>query len=199
MVKTRKAAEAELKSKSKQVGIDFDPRPVALRNDAELVSYLNKYQHRRGAGIGIHLCHGEVTYSDAAPEGGVYFTPMVLAMGVHLPLSSFVREMLCYYKVAPTQLGPGSWRVVLAFEALCKVQKSRCELDVFRALYQIRATKDGISCFAPRNSKSGRLITNTLSSDSGWKKVFVVVSGPWESMSPQECGRVPREFMDIGE
>jgi hypothetical protein len=181
------------------VGIEFDPRPVSLRNDAELELYLNKYQHRRGAGIGIRLCLGEVTYSDAAPEGGVYFTPMVLAMGAHLPLSPFVREMLCYYKVAPTQLGPGSWRVVLAFEALCKVQKCRCELDVFRALYQIRATKDGISCFVPRNSKSGRLITNILSSDSGWKKVFVVVSGAWESMSPQECGRVPREFMGIGE
>jgi hypothetical protein len=105
-----------------------------------------------------------VKYSEAAPEGGVYFTPMVLAMGVHLPLSPFVREMLCYYNMAPAQLGPGSWRVALAFEMLCKVQNSSCELKVFRALYQIQATKDGILCFAPRK---GKLITNTLTSDSG--------------------------------
>jgi hypothetical protein len=123
---------------------------------------------------------------------------MVLAMGVHLPLSPFVREMLCYYNVAPAQLGPGSWRVALAFEMLCQIQKSPCELEVFRALYQIRATKDGIMCFVPRKSKSSRLITNTLTSDSGWKKVFTMVSGPWESADPSECGRIPRGFTDIG-
>ena len=167
MVKTKKPVEADLKSKSKQVGIDFDPRPVALRNDTELVLYLNKHHHRRGAGIGIHLCKGDMTYGEAVSEGGVYFTTMVLAMGVHLPLSPFIRAMLCYYNVAPAQLGPGSWRVALAFEALCKVQKSICELEVFRALYQIRATKDGIMCFVPRGNKDHRLITNTLTSDSG--------------------------------
>jgi hypothetical protein len=89
---------------------------------------------------------------------------MVLAMGFHLLLSPFVREMLRYYNMPPAQLGPGSWRVALAYEALCGVQECSCDLAVFRALYQIRATKDGVLCFVPRKKK---LITNTLASDSG--------------------------------
>jgi hypothetical protein len=123
MVKTKKSVEVDLKSKLKQAAIDFYPRPWALRNDVELGMYLNKYRHRRGPGIGIHICQGDVNFSQAAPDGGVYFSPMVLAMGVHLPLSPFVGEMLAYYNVPPAQLGPGSWRVALAFEALCRVQK----------------------------------------------------------------------------
>jgi hypothetical protein len=81
------------------------------------------------------------------------------------------------------------------FEALCKVQKCSCDLEVFRALYQIKATKDGILCFSPWKDK---LITNTLNNDSFWKKVFAVVSGPWESSVPSECGRIPRYFTTVG-
>jgi hypothetical protein len=195
MVKTKRAPDADLKSKSKQAGIDFDLRPVVLNNDVELGLYLNKYQHWRDPGIGIQICKGDVNFGEAAPEGGVYFSPMVLAMGVHLPLSPFIREMLCYYNLPPAQLGPGSWRVALAYEALCRVQECLCDLAVFRALYQIRATKDAIQCFVPRKRK---LITNTLTSDSGWKNVFAVVSGPWESADPSECGWIPRCFTTIG-
>jgi hypothetical protein len=120
---------------------------------------------------------------------------MVLAMGVHLLLSPFIREMLRYYNMLPAQLRPGSWRVALAFEALCGVQACPCDLAVFRALYQIRATKDDILCFVPRKKK---LITNTLASDSGWKKVFAVVSGPWESSDPSEHGHIPLSFTTVG-
>jgi hypothetical protein len=183
MVKIKKSSEVEQKGKSKQPGVDFDPRPSSLCNDTELVLYLNRFQHRRGPGIGIHICKGDVDYSQAAPEGGVYFSPMVLAMGVHLPLSPFIREMLTHYNMPPAQLRPGSWRVALAFEALCKVQSCSCDLEVFRALYQIKATKEGILCFSPRKDK---LITNTLASDNCWKKVFTVVSGLWESSVPSE-------------
>ena len=70
MVRTKKSVEVDLKSKSKQAGIDFDPRPVALHNNNELVLYLNKYHHRRGPVVGVHLCKGDVKYSEAAPEGG---------------------------------------------------------------------------------------------------------------------------------
>ena len=113
-------------------------------------------------GIEIHICKGEVEFNTAPPEEGMYFSPMVLALGVRLPLSPFIRGMLLYYKMSPVQLGPRSWRVALAYEALCKSEGCACDVEVFRSAYQIKVLHDGVLCFSPRGK---RLITNILTID----------------------------------
>lgn len=117
-------------------------------------------------------------FSAAPPEGGVYFSPMVLALRVRLPLSLFFREMLLHFVMSPTQLGPGSWRVALAYEALCNLVRCPCDLEAFRVIYHIKALSDGVLSFSPR---ARRLITNILTRDNGWKRIFAVMSDQWQS------------------
>ena len=43
-----------------------------------------------------------------APHGSVFIHPQFLALGMKLPLTAFVRNILSYFKVAPSQLIMGA-------------------------------------------------------------------------------------------
>jgi len=45
--------------------------------------------------------------------------PLVLALGLRLPMAKFVRSVLIFYEVVPCQLLAVAWRTVLGFEVLC--------------------------------------------------------------------------------
>ena len=51
------------------------------------------------------------------PVGGVYFHPQVLTLGVKLPMTPFVRDVLAHLKVPYSQLTPEACQTVLGFEA----------------------------------------------------------------------------------
>ena len=59
-------------------------------------------------GIIVEWCHSNTDVKLHPPEGGVYFYPPVLALGVHLSLIVFIRQVLAYYDVAPTKLTTGA-------------------------------------------------------------------------------------------
>ena len=126
-------------------------------------------------------------------RGGVYIAALVLALGVHLPLLDFVREVLVYYHLAPTQLAPGSWRVVLGFAALGRSQDVPLGIEEFRAIYFLKPLTKGSYCFSPRKDKK-KLIDKVPESDRGWKNSIALVTGRWESLVPEEWGRVPRSW-----
>ena len=75
MVRIKKPSDAVQKGKSKQQGVDFDPRPKPLHNDSQLLQYLSRFGHKRGLGVEIHICRGEIDFSEAAP-GGAYIFPL---------------------------------------------------------------------------------------------------------------------------
>ena len=52
----------------------------------------------------------------------MYIAAQVLALGVYLPLPAFAREVLVFYNLAPTQISPSSWRVILGFATLGRSQ-----------------------------------------------------------------------------
>jgi len=69
-------------------------------------------------GIVVEWCPSEMNVRVPPPKGGVHFHPQVLALRVHLLLINFVRHMLAYCNIIPTQLTPSAWRIALDFEAL---------------------------------------------------------------------------------
>jgi len=170
----------------------FNPPASSIQDNIGLVEYLAHYNGRIGEGIEITLTPRKVDHTKAPTvEGGVYIAAQVLALGVHLPLPSFVREVLSFYKLAPTQISPGSWRVVLGFAALGRSQEAELGVEEFRTIYFLKLLKDGAYCFSPRKGKD-KLITQVPDSDSGWKNSIVLVTGLWESSVPEERGSVPR-------
>ena len=130
-------------------------------------------------------------------RGGVYIAALVLALGVHLPLPDFVREVLVYYHLAPAQLAPGSWRVVLGFAALGRSQDVSLGIGEFRVIYFLKPLTKGSYCFSPGKDKK-KLIDKVPESDKGWKNLIALVTGRWESLVPEEWGRVPRAWGEPG-
>ena len=107
----------------------------------------------------------------------MYIATQVLALGVHLPLPSFVKEVLSFYKFSPTQISPGSWRVILGFAALGRSQDVSLGVEEFRAIYFLKPLSKGSYCFSPRKGKE-KLITQVPDSDSGWKNSIALVTSP---------------------
>lgn len=119
------------------------------------------------------------------------------SLGAHLPLPPFAWKVLSFYQLAPIQIGPDSWRVILDFEALCAHQKVNFGVEKFRSLYQLKHVRDKSYCFAPRKGID-RLIVDVPESDTGWLTSMVYVTGPWESNNLSEQGTVPREWNQLG-
>ena len=111
----------------------FNPPASSISDNVGLSEYLMHYNGRIGENIQIVLAPRKVDFTKApSVEGGVYIAAQVLALGVHLPLPSFVRKVLSFYQLAPTQISPGSWRVVLGFSALARSQEVTLGVEEFR-------------------------------------------------------------------
>jgi hypothetical protein len=178
--------------------LEFNPPTSAIQDDAGLKDYMAYYNGKIGDDIKVTLAPRKVDYSKAPEEdGGVYIVAQVLALGVHLPLPSFAREVLVFYNLAPTQISPGSWRVILGFAALGRSQNAPLGIEEFRAIYFLKPLSKGSYCFSPRKGKE-KLITKVPDSDSSWKNSIVLVTGRWESLVLEEWGLVPRAWGQPG-
>ena len=87
-----------------QSGMDFDPKKSKLLNQEEVDKYLVKYGFHLNLGIKIEFCLNDVDISKAPPNDGVYMHLQVLALGLSLPMTRFVRNILTVYRVTPSQL-----------------------------------------------------------------------------------------------
>jgi len=187
-----------LTAAEKEESLVFNPPASAISDDVGLMEYLMHYNSRIGNNIKVTLAPRKVDFMKAPKEvGGVYIAAQVLALGVHLPLPSFVREVLSFYKLAPTQISPGSWRVVLGFAALGRSQEAVLGIEEFQAIYFLKPLKEGAYCFSPRKGRD-KLITQLPDNDSGWKNSIAMVTGRWESLVPEEWGPVPQSWGQPG-
>ena len=67
--------------------------------------------------------------------------PLVLGLGLRLPTMKFVRSVLIFYRVAPSQLTVVAWQTILGFEALCKLYAFEvCHHENFNIVYLLRKT-----------------------------------------------------------
>ena len=134
------------------MAMDFDPTLKTLRSE-EVEAYLMKCGVHLPSNIKVEWCPLDTEYIKAPKAWwSVYFHPQVLALWLTFPITSFVRDILRYYHVAPSQLVAGGWCVVLSFQALCNMYfPDAYRVEDFSALYTMKKTKQEVLASLLRN------------------------------------------------
>jgi len=87
-----------------RIVMDFDPKTSRLQHQEEVDTYLANYGFRLNIGIKIEFSPHSVNIFLALLNDGVYMHPHVLALGLRLPITRFIRSILTFYRIAPFQL-----------------------------------------------------------------------------------------------
>ncbi|XP_022769128.1 uncharacterized protein LOC111312782 isoform X2 [Durio zibethinus] len=106
--------------------------------------------------------------------------------GLRLPLHPLIPAILRQFGVAPTQITPNSWRVLICFISFCCSQKITPTVNLFRAIYSLKdhsGDGKGWWFFCARNGL--KLFDGFPSSTKGWKSMFFIIS-----TSEMDCLRV---------
>ena len=114
----------------------------------------------------------------------VAFHPAFLEIGARLPLHPYIRRVLRECSVAPAQLNPNAWRVVIGMFALWRrLGFPEPTLREIRHCYSFRphrAGGDGWWALASFDKQGGEpLITGLPTSNKEWKKSWFVAAGDW--------------------
>ena len=128
--------------------------------------------------------HGEVCFYEAA-----------FSCGLRFPVHPFIMKLLHYLNLAPGQLMPNSWRIVISCMVIWTTIADGDMLMVneFVHLYRLKESKEfGYYEFVPWDRKS-RFIVDLPSSFRYWKSIYFFVSSDgWETLSDDFWGDVPR-------
>ena len=114
----------------------------------------------------LEWCPLKMDVTVAPLHDGVFINPQILALWMKLSLATFVRSVLSYFRVAPSQLTVGAWHILLGFEALCnRFLPEVCGHEEFCAVYMMRKGPQDAHSFARKGRD--RVIINQLDSDHG--------------------------------
>jgi hypothetical protein len=105
-----------------------------------------------------------------------------LKAGLRFPIPREAREVLAYLSLAPSQLMPNAWRILLACSVLWPSvlgAKHRLSVKEFLYCYRLEEKYTGVWTFHCRCSKRN-LVSDLPSSNKKWKNRFFFVSGEWE-------------------
>ena len=101
-------------------------------------------------------------------------------------MTRFLRSVLTFYRVAPSQLLAMAWRMVLEFEALCALYPPEaCQREVFSTASALRRILQGTHYFVPQSGVE-KIIVNMVDSDHGMRDTWVQVTGPCKAESEDE-------------
>ena len=100
-------------------------------------------------------------------------------LGFRFPIPQLVRRMLLYYDLAPGQLMPNTWRILLGLGILCERNGVQFGLGCLLHNYYLKEhlTDTGRYSLVPRSKKT-ELIIDTKSNDRNWKDTFFFAKGP---------------------
>lgn len=133
--------------------------------------------------------------SCAFAHGEVCFYEGAFLCGLRFLVHPFIMELLHYLNIAPEQLMPNSWRIVISCMVLWTIitDGDMIKLNEFIHLYHLKESKEfGYYEHVPWDRRS-RLIVDLPSSFHYWKSRHFFVSGDgWETLSDDFWGDVPR-------
>ncbi|KAK4838711.1 hypothetical protein QYF36_015845 [Acer negundo] len=100
-------------------------------------------------------------------------------LGFRFPIPQLVRRMLVYYELAPGQLMPNTWRIMLGLGILCERNGVQFGLGCLLHNYYLKEhlTDTGHYSLVPRNKKKEHII-DTKTNDRNWKDTFFFMRGP---------------------
>ncbi|KAL2543324.1 ABC transmembrane type-1 domain-containing protein [Abeliophyllum distichum] len=121
--------------------------------------------------------------ADDPPLGCVALNQAVLAAGLRLPFPRIVRKFLREWGIAPTQLCPNGWRILLGFLILWdQFGFPRPSVGEFNSLYSFKSDgrRSGWWYASVKPRTGGSVVTQTPDSIKNWKQFWFFVRGPWQ-------------------
>ena len=127
--------------------------------------------------------------------GEVCFYESSFACGLRFPIHPFLMELLNHFGIAPGQLMPNSWKIVVSCMGiwLVAMDGDMLRVDELVYLYRLKASKEyGYYELVPWE-RSTRIIGGLPSSFRYWKSRFFFVSGDdFKTPSSGVWGELPR-------
>ena len=163
--------------------------------DVESLSHIrNQFQFPER--FQIRLPHKKERACHFSPEE-VCFYETAFQSGLSFPIHPFIMEHLNHFKIAPRQLMPNSWRIIISYMEiwLKSTEGDMIRVDEFAYLYRLKESKEYEYCeFVPWGRKV-RIITDLPSAFRYWKSLFFFVSrDDWETFPNEVWGDIPRLF-----
>ncbi|KAL4621499.1 hypothetical protein ACB092_06G232600 [Castanea dentata] len=127
--------------------------------------------------------------------GEVYFYESSFICGLRFPIHPFFMELLDRYGIAPGQLMPNSWRIVVSCMGiwLAATDGGELKVDELTYLYHLKESKEYEYYELVPWERRTRIIWNLPSSFRYWKSWFFFVSGDdFETPSGGIWGELPR-------
>ncbi|KAM1377319.1 hypothetical protein ACFX1Q_038827 [Malus domestica] len=132
--------------------------------------------------VGIRLVHDEEWPSEP-PQGHVmFYTQILLTLGVRLPLHPWLQKMLSLIGYAPGQLNPGFWDTLIGFYIIW-MECGLCEpsFHQWRYCYKMRPAKSctGYAKCACRSERE-RIVYGKKKAYYTWKNRWCFLYNDWE-------------------
>ncbi|KAL2472545.1 hypothetical protein Adt_40681 [Abeliophyllum distichum] len=121
--------------------------------------------------------------ADDPPLGAVALNQAILAAGLRLSFPWVVRKFLREWRIAPTQLCPNGWRILIGLLVLWdQLGFSRPSIGDFHSLYSFKSDgkRSGWWYASVKARMGGSVVTQTSNSIKNWKKFWFFVRGPWQ-------------------
>lgn len=134
---------------------------------------------------------GELRACSAPPRGAVCVYAHALDAGLRFPLPAFVCDVLTHFRLAPGQLSPNGWQVLVAFVALCYEAGVRPSMTLLQHFFKLH-NRHGWYWFRSRES-AGELFTGLRYSrtEKDWKEGFFFLTSPEPWRCPVRWGEPP--------
>ena len=126
--------------------------------------------------------------------GEVCFYEATFTSGLRLPIHPLVMELLGHYGIAPGQLMPNSWRIVInCMEIWLAANENMIKVSELVHFYRLKESKEyGYYELVPWMRRT-RIVKGLASSFRYWKSRFFFVSGDdFETPSSEAWGDIPR-------
>ena len=114
---------------------------------------------------------------------------------LRFPIHPFILKLLNHFNIAPKQLMPNSWRIILSCMEIWleSTKGDMIRVDEFAYLYRLKESKEyGYYKLVPWDRMAG-IVTNLPSSFKYWKsRFFFVFRDDWETLPNEVWADVPR-------
>ena len=143
----------------------------------------------------VHVCRpGPEDRACHFFPGEVCFYKAAFTSRLRLPVHPLVMELLGHFGIAPGQLMPNSWRIVInCMEIWLAANEDMIKVSELVHLYHLKESKEyGYYELVPWTRRT-RIIKGLASSFRYWKSCFFFVSGDdFETPSSEAWGDIPR-------
>ncbi|KAL5544751.1 hypothetical protein UlMin_008535 [Ulmus minor] len=134
---------------------------------------------------------------DWVVPGWVAMYELMLKDGMRFPIPRLIRDVCDHYKIAPSQLMPNAWRVLMSLESLGRRHGVDCELgEVLFSYYLKELDIDKGRYILIARVGRAPIVTCLRTNDRGWKGRYLFVRGDlvWGPSGP---GGVPGHWKSI--